>query len=168
MTHTHTTHSPTKLKSVVLALLISILSIPVFAQVNLPDGIHVLNPKPADDRTHYATRVAAWNSTTGVALSRRYPGLTVFIDSANAEYWWKYGDLTNAGLVLKTAGGGSSLYTGASPTDITVGHLTSGTDISGMTISEILQAILVDSGGSITIDRTTTTVDNSTITVDHN
>jgi len=166
MTHTHTTHSHTKLKSVVLALLISILSIPVFAQVNLPDGIHVLNPKPADDRTHYATRVTAWS---GVSSARRYAGLTVFIDSANAEYWWKYGDLTNAGLVLKTTGGGgSSLYTGASPTDITVGHLTSGTDISGMTISEILQAILVDSGGSITIDRTTTTVDNSTITVDHN
>lgn len=88
-----------------LFIIFSILSIPVFSQVNLPDGIHVLNGKPPDDREHFSTRVAAWS---GVALSRRYPGLTIFIDSANAEYWWKYGDLTNAGLVLKTTGGGST------------------------------------------------------------
>lgn len=85
-----------------LFIIFSIISLSAFGQVNLPDGVHVLNPKPADDRTHYSTRVLAW---AGVPSSRRYAGLTVFIDSANAEYWWKYGDLTNAGLVIKTGGG---------------------------------------------------------------
>lgn len=49
----------------------------------------------------------------------------------------------NGKISLKPGGGGSGIYYGASPTTTTVGGLTSGTDISGCTIENILQTILV-------------------------
>jgi len=46
-------------------------------------------------------------------------------------------------LAPSTGGGGGQEYTGASPTNITVGGLAAGTNISGWTLSEIVQAMVI-------------------------
>lgn len=43
----------------------------------------------------------------------------------------------------QSGGGGSSVYTGSSPTTVTVGGLPSGSNISGLSFTSILQSILV-------------------------
>lgn len=46
-------------------------------------------------------------------------------------------------LDLVGTGGGSNIYSGSSPTNTTVGGLSSGTSISGQTVQDILQSMLV-------------------------
>lgn len=142
----------------ILIIALSILSLSAFGQVNLPDGIHVLNPKPADDRTHYSTRVLAW---AGVPSSRRYAGLTVFIDSANAEYWWKYGDLTNSGLIIKTIGSGTGTVNSGTSGQIAY-YAGTGTAVSGTNaLPSATTATTQSAGDNSTKVATTAYVDTS-------
>lgn len=46
-------------------------------------------------------------------------------------------------LVNEIGGGGSVIYDGATPTNLTVGGIPAGTDLTAMTLSQIIQALLI-------------------------
>lgn len=75
--------------------------------IQLPDGIDVLNPIPADKKYGpYASLAAA---KAAIPQSLRYDGMTVQITGLG-NYWWLQTDLTDSGLIPKNSGsGGSSL-----------------------------------------------------------
>ena len=80
------------------------------ANLELPFGVKVLNPLPADgkydnDGVPFATTIAA-NAAIPIAI--RHLGLTVNI--AGNEYWWKDG-VTDPDLEIKVSPGGDLSYT---------------------------------------------------------
>lgn len=83
------------------------------------------------------------STLTGLTLANGSGG-TIAINASGASFGnvMTY-DGTQIRLMPPTASGGSGIYTCASPTTCTVGGLVAGTPISGCTISQILQEILV-------------------------
>ena len=77
-------------------------------------------------------------------------GLTIMGDSGNIPIYvtggtdFKVMTYLNDKIVLRdSTGGGSGIYSGASPTTCTIGGLVAGTNIYGSSISDILEEILV-------------------------
>lgn len=89
-----------------LFLILSLLSLSCYCQVNLPDGIHMTNPKPVDTRYGPFASVAA--AKAAVPLALRFDGLTVKVN-ALGEYWWLAADLSDAGLIAKTVSVGDAV-----------------------------------------------------------
>ena len=107
----------------------------------LPFGVRVLNPKPADDKylndgIPYVD-IAEVNSLISEGI--RHTGLTVNIQGV--EYWYRDG-VTDTDLIVKiTDSGGNDEYTGATPSDIQVGHMQAGTTLTGRTYTSLFQEI---------------------------
>jgi len=81
-------------------------------------------------------------STSGLSLTDGLGGYVPIIATGGTNYdvlTYCNGKIT----LLPTSGGGSGVYSGASPTTCTVGGLTSGSPIVGCSISKILETILV-------------------------
>jgi len=80
------------------------------ASLELPFGVKVLNPKPADAKydnegTPYVNTTAA---IAAIPAAIRYLGLTVNVNAV--EYWWKDGT-TDPDLIVKSSGTGDLSYT---------------------------------------------------------
>jgi len=72
--------------------------------LGFPFGFRVAGSEPLDNKYGPYNSVAA--AVAGVVAGERYIGLTVNVNGI--EYWWK--DATNdAGLIIKTAQGGTSI-----------------------------------------------------------
>jgi len=71
--------------------------------LQLPFGIDPTNPISVDVR--YGPWVSLAAAKAGVPLALRFDGLTVQI-TGSGEYHWLAADLSDAGLIIKTAGGG--------------------------------------------------------------
>ncbi len=72
--------------------------------IQIPVGIETVNPVPADYKYGPWASLAA--ARTAIPQALRYDGLTVRITGLG-EYNWLAADLSDSGLVVKSAGGGS-------------------------------------------------------------
>jgi len=95
----------------------------------------------ADANAKVTLYLRSVSGVTGLLVGR-----TVAIDDGTVrkEYWWD-GGTADTNLVEKVAGsgGGGSTYTGVSPSNVTVGGIPSGTNLTGKTFTEVIQLLTV-------------------------
>lgn len=151
------------MKKIFIFFLLS-LPIVVSAQLNLPFGINVLNPKPLDAK-YYNTSGTAYTNTAQVisqlTSGLRYEGLTVNV--AGTEYWF-YGGVADGNLVAKvgsftlTDGNGTT----ANGTAVDLGGTATSTvaiDLDGNTFS-------LTNGNQIDLSSEIVTISSSVSTID--
>ena len=78
-------------------------------------------------------------SRDAIPAIQRYHGMKVYVQSTSTEYILQdSGDLTNTGWSIS-----SNVYTGASPSTVTVGGLDAGAVLTGKTTTELFEEMLV-------------------------
>ena len=92
-------------------LLILLLALPLFtygqSELVIPNSVKVNNGYPTDWR--YGPWIDVATAKAAVTLGLRFDGLTVMIAGVG-EYWWTAADLTDTGLIVKSAGGGGGTW----------------------------------------------------------
>lgn len=118
-------------KHITIIALFVLFSLPSFGQLNATYKAYFsVNTDSATVRTQTKNLFAAYGKSGALYFNKQSDKWRVSVDTV-----WR--DLFASG------GSGSNIYTGTSPTTITVGGLNSGSAILGQTYTQILQSILV-------------------------